>query len=812
MTGKMILPSTGAWTFNLTSDEGAQMWVNGQLIIDDWKDNQTSTTPTSSQLDTHPTGIFTNTTANAMIDVVIKYYHLGGDANFALTMTPPGGSSTNQVASYFTPDYSLTTNDTTDDATYGNTTTTTSYGASPQLGLASSTTVDPSGADQTTSNTYETPGTGFLRQTSQTSPDGATTDYSYYSATTTEANPCVSGSTAAYQGGMLEAEIDPSPGGSTSGKTITYVYDKAGNIVTQETNSDGWTCNTYDARGRMTEQVIPAFNGATSRTITYNYDVGGNPLITSETDNSGTITTTTDLLGRTVSYEDSQGDTTTTAYDNLGRESSQTSAMGTETYSYNNYNEQTDEKLGSTDLAWSSYDQYGRLTGVSYPSAGTLSTSMSYDPVTGAEISESDNLSGGTPGSNLVENPSFEQHTVNASLPDDWTEDNWATNTAVFSYPSNGHTGSYSARVDMSGYSSGDAKWDTAPMTVSPSTNYTFSDYYESNVSTIVDAKITHTDGSVTYTQIGAPAASGSGWAYVTYNFTTPSDATQVVILHLIQSNGYLQIDDMSLNQNSTPLSESDTNTLSQSGKITQGVVSNGSSSLTSAYTYDASDQLTAATIGSNAYSYGYGTENSSCASGTNTSAGLSDNRTSMSINGTSTWYCYNGADQLVSSSNSAVNAATYDAHGNMTEIGSNGDPLYLTYDASDRNMSLVQYNSSGNGSGMYYNYDADGRISYRENDTISGWNWNLNSQDWYGYTDSSDSPAFSYNASWQIAQEYVSLPGGITVTIYPQKRTTAKAHNSQVVFGMVERGGRAHVKHVKSSGVRVLSKEIAKE
>lgn len=42
-----------------------------------------------------------------------------------------------------------------------------------------------------------------------------------------------------------------------------------------------------------------------------------------------------------------------------------------------------------------------------------------------------------------------------------------------------------------------------------------------------------------------------------------------------------------------------------------------------------------------------------------------------------------------------------------------------------------------------------------------------------------------------------------------PQKRTTAKSHNSQVVFGMVERKGRAVVKHVKSSGVRVLSKEI---
>lgn len=38
-----------------------------------------------------------------------------------------------------------------------------------------------------------------------------------------------------------------------------------------------------------------------------------------------------------------------------------------------------------------------------------------------------------------------------------------------------------------------------------------------------------------------------------------------------------------------------------------------------------------------------------------------------------------------------------------------------------------------------------------------------------------------------------------------PGKRSSAKAHNSQVVFGMVERGGRAKVKHVKSSGARVL-------
>lgn len=44
-----------------------------------------------------------------------------------------------------------------------------------------------------------------------------------------------------------------------------------------------------------------------------------------------------------------------------------------------------------------------------------------------------------------------------------------------------------------------------------------------------------------------------------------------------------------------------------------------------------------------------------------------------------------------------------------------------------------------------------------------------------------------------------------------PQKRSTAKPHNSQVLFGMVERGGRVRIKHVKSSGTRVLTPEIQK-
>ncbi len=42
-----------------------------------------------------------------------------------------------------------------------------------------------------------------------------------------------------------------------------------------------------------------------------------------------------------------------------------------------------------------------------------------------------------------------------------------------------------------------------------------------------------------------------------------------------------------------------------------------------------------------------------------------------------------------------------------------------------------------------------------------------------------------------------------------PQRRSTAKPYNNQIVFGMVEREGKAKVRHVKSSGVRVLVPEI---
>ena len=599
MTGTMRLPTTGNWVISPTQDGGVRVWIDNRLVIDSWWDN---TAPNTRKTETYT---YNNTVANLVHTVRIDYYHLAvtSDAYFSLALTPPGGSQTTQVASYFSPDYSMRTSATSYDATYGNTTATTNYGSNPELGLAQNATVDPSGLNLSASATYETPGSGYLRQTSNTLPGGGTTTYAYYGGTDTLANPCVTGSPAAYQAGMLQTET------YSTGKTVTFIYDDAGNIVAAQTNTDGWDCKTYDARERLVQEVIPAYANTPARTVTYNYSVGGNPLVTSTTDSTGTITTTVDLLGRTVSYTDVDANTTTTVYDNLGRVTSKASPMGTLTYTYDNYNRLSDEKLDTVDLAQPSYDQYGRLQTVTYPSAGTLHETIGYDSTTGAESTLTHTLSNGT---------------------------------------------------------------------------------------------------AVT-----------------------------------------------------------DTVTRSQSGKIRTDGLTSGASSLNSTYTYDLASRLTNAVIGSNNYSYSFGAQSGSCAVGTNANSGKNSNRTSQTINGVTTTYCYNTADQLVSSSDPLSDNAQYEAHGNLTGIGATTAPLYLYYDQSDRNRALVQYDQNGNGNGLYYAHDAQDRITYREHDTIAAWTWTLAGAFDYGYTDSSDAPSFVRNDStWNIIEEYLSLPGGVLLTI----------------------------------------------
>ena len=101
------------------------------------------------------------------------------------------------------------------------------------------------------------------------------------------------------------------PADHTASVTIQWPEDASGRVVAEATGGD-WTCTTYDTRDRPIEEKVPKSASALARTVTHNYAVGGDPLTSSVSDDKGTITTTVDLLGRTVAYTDATGARTAT--------------------------------------------------------------------------------------------------------------------------------------------------------------------------------------------------------------------------------------------------------------------------------------------------------------------------------------------------------------------------------------------------------------------------------------------------------------------------------------------------------------------
>ena len=370
-TGKIRLDQVGTYSFRLFHGGGARMYIDNRLIIDNW---------TAGNERFSNGGDYANDTAGKYVAVVIEAFKPGtsgtsinGRALAVLHQKAPGQSaySGTNLTQQLTPAYNLLTSTKTYDNQLGDTEVKTTY-SKPEYSQVAATVVDPSGLNLSTASQYEAPGTGFLRQTEKTLPGGSKTTYEYYSAGETRANPCVSGSDAVLQAGRIKKKTDPDPDGTgpQTGRTTETVYDAAGKVVAERYNNDAWTCTTYDDRGREIEQLIP---GAQGRTITHDYLVDNSPLKTSVTDDKGTITAERDLLDRVVSYTDTNGKTTQTIYNDRGLIASLTSLLGTETFTYDNYDRLTTHKLDGTTLATVSYDTYGRESGVVY-SHGISST------------------------------------------------------------------------------------------------------------------------------------------------------------------------------------------------------------------------------------------------------------------------------------------------------------------------------------------------------------------------------------------------------------------------------------------------------
>lgn len=154
-----------------------------------------------------------------------------------------------------------------------------------------------------------------------------------------------------------------------------------------------------------------------------------------------------------------------------------------------------------------------------------------------------------TPSTSIA-NPSME--TANGTSPASWTPASWGTNNAAFRYESTGHTGNKSAKLTVSNYVDGDAKWmfnDITSATTSGA-QYNFTAWYKTNTAPHVVAMYTLNDGSIQYANLpvvqpGTNAA--TSWQQYKGTFTTPLNVAKTTVFMLLQSNGWLQTDDYSV-------------------------------------------------------------------------------------------------------------------------------------------------------------------------------------------------------------------------------------------------------------------------
>jgi peptidoglycan/xylan/chitin deacetylase (PgdA/CDA1 family) len=188
---------------------------------------------------------------------------------------------------------------------------------------------------------------------------------------------------------------------------------------------------------------------------------------------------------------------------------------------------------------------------------------------------------------NLVLNPSMEAvSSSNSQIPANWRSNSWGINTASFTYETTGHNSGRSVTANVTSYTSGDAKWYFDTVSVTPGAVYTFSDYYKSNVATEVVVMVENNSGVLNYYYLGSVATSPTSWQQYSVDYTAPVTANKITVFHLINSVGWLQIDDASFAlKSSAPIaptvnitSPSDNSTLNGTHTIIATAESQGAS------------------------------------------------------------------------------------------------------------------------------------------------------------------------------------------------------------------------------------------
>jgi len=154
---------------------------------------------------------------------------------------------------------------------------------------------------------------------------------------------------------------------------------------------------------------------------------------------------------------------------------------------------------------------------------------------------------------NLIANPSVEDIDSTTGDSTGWFRGNWGTNSTAFTILNNGQTGSKSLKVTITQLTSGDAKWYFEPVPVKGGSDYIYSDYYRSNVTSELVAQYIDEKGGLSYQFISSTPKKLS-WSSASFAFSIPENAETMTVFHLISSVGYLITDNFSLSEKEKPI------------------------------------------------------------------------------------------------------------------------------------------------------------------------------------------------------------------------------------------------------------------
>jgi len=154
-----------------------------------------------------------------------------------------------------------------------------------------------------------------------------------------------------------------------------------------------------------------------------------------------------------------------------------------------------------------------------------------------------------TPTSNLILNPSLEE---GETSPHDWLSSAWGTNTTIFTYPAPGLDGAKGAKVEMTAYTDGDAKWYFQDVNVTPGSFYEFTHMYQSNVITPITPDLHYPMGHIN-TRIWSQQLCHVLAVTVKRTFQAPTNSVSVTLLHVLASIGSLTVDNYQLKEIADP-------------------------------------------------------------------------------------------------------------------------------------------------------------------------------------------------------------------------------------------------------------------